>query len=286
MKALFITPVGTDLELLVAAWNSWAETATHKTYDLWYGPDDNSVLRTARDLAPDVMFFLGGAGGVNTPLLHDTLRTLRTIAPLVHLCWDAADSHWHDLLDAYKKGECFNLQVGIDGGLPPSIDMVTLAPIDTRPYSFSGDERLTRCAFSGQVMFEDKHPRAGVLSPLLSAGLVAFRPRAFGPYSDYVDYIKGCQILLNISHTGSGDGYHINVRAVEAGFAGCALLDMAQGPICDWMPKEALFLYANVEEAAEIIKSAEIGDRASALSVHVRENYTPQRIYESILARL
>lgn len=285
MKALFITPVGTDLNLLVAAWDLWNEPAMHKTYDLWDAPDDKSILQTARDLVPDVMFFLGGTVGAGLPL-HDTLRTLRTIAPSVHLCWDAADNPWHDMLDAYKKGECFNLQVGIDGGLPPSIDMATLTPIDTRPYSPYGDERLIRCAFSGQVMFADKHPRAGVLIPLLSAGLVAYRPRAFGPYSDYANYIKGCQILLNISHTGSGDGYHINVRAVEAGFAGCALLEMKQGPICDWMPEEALFLYANVEEAAEIIKSAEVVNKATALGVYVRENYNPKRIYESILARL
>ena len=285
MKALFITPVGTDLDLLVAAWNSWAETAGHKTYDLWSMPDDEDILQAARDAAPDVMFCLGANEGAGLPS-HDTLRTLRTIAPLVHLCWDAADGAWRDVLAAYREGECFNLQVGMDGTTDAAVDMTTLSPIDTRPYNRRERFRPIRCAFAGQVVFNDPHPRAATLAPLLTEGLIAFRPRTLRPYSEYVDYIRRCQILLNISHTGSGHGYHVPVRVVEAGFAGCALLDMVQGPIRDWIPEDAVFLYSNAEEAAEIIKSAEIGDKASALSVHVRENYTPQRIYENILARL
>jgi len=290
MKALFITPFIHDQCPLVAAWNSWNEPATHKTFNVWDEPNDESILQIVRDTTPDVIFYVGGNAGKGLPSF-ETFRDLRNLAPLIHLCWDATDSAWHATLTEYKKYECFNLQVAMDGGTDSPVDMATLTPCDPRPYERSSDVRNIRCAFAGQNVNRafnpiDQHPRWNILMPLVKMKLVKYRRRDNSPYSDYAAYLKGCQMLLNISHTGSGKAHHVKVRVVEAGFAGCALLEMKQAPTIHWIPKECLFLYSDVEEAAEIIRSAEIVDKASALSAYVRDNYSPQRIYESILARL
>ena len=291
MKALFITPPSHESDIIVSAWNSWNEPATHKTFNVWDDPDDKSILQTARDTAPDIIFYVGGNAGIGLPLF-ETFQDLRTIAPLVHLCWDATDSAWHEVLRTYKKAGCFDLQVAMDGGIDSPVDMATLTPVDTRPYEQHSDVRNIRCAFAGQNVNKtwnpsDQHPRWYVLTPLIEMGLVEYRQRNDSPSGDYVRYIKGCQILLNISHTGSGKAHHVKVRIVEAGFAGCALLEMKQAPTChNWIPEECLLLYANVEEAAEIIRSANVERKALALGEYVRENYSPQRIYQSILAQL
>ncbi len=291
MRALFVVPPGHEPNLIVSAWSSWNEPALKKTFDPWGKPEDREILRTAKNASPDVIFYVGGDEAPGLPS-HDTLRGLRCIAPLVHLCWDATDEPWHKVLSAYKKDECFDLQVAMDGGADSPVDMATLTPIDPRPYRNRG-VRFRRCAFAGQNVAERvtygqpyQHPRWHVLTPLVERGLVEYRKRTNGPYSDYANYIMGCQILLNISHTGSGKAHHVKVRVVEAGFAGCALLEMRDAPTCDWIPEELLFLYSTTEEAAVVIQSTEIADKASALGAYVRKNYSPQRIYESILARL
>ena len=290
MKALFVVPPHHEPNLIVKAWSSWNEPAVHKTFDPWGAPEDREILQTAKHASPDVIFYVGGNEAPGLPS-HDTLRALRSIAPMAHLCWDATDEPWHNVLEAYKKGECFDLQVALDGGTDSPVDMATLTPINPRSYEQRVLGRGIRCAFAGQnvaraALGKYQHPRWHVLTPLVERGLVEYRKRTDGPYSDYAAYLKGCQMLLNISHTGSGKAHHVKVRVVEAGYAGCALLEMKQAPTIHWIPKECLFLYSDVEEAAEIIRSAEIADKASALSAYVRDNYSPQRIYESILARL
>ncbi len=291
MKALFVTPPSHEPCLIVAAWNSWNDPAIHRTFDPWGEPNDKDILQTARDTAPDVIFYVGGDEAPALPS-HDTFRALRGIAPLVHLCWDATDKPWHDVLRAYRQGECFNLQVALDGGTDSPVDMATLTPVDPRPYR-NRSVRFRRCAFAGQNVAERttygqsyQHPRWNVLMPLVKRGLVEYRERNDGPYSDYADYIMGCQILLNISHTGTGKAHHVKVRVVEAGFAGCALLEMRDAPTTDWIPEELLFLYSTTEEAAAVIQSMEVADKASVLGAYMRDNYSPQAIYESILARL
>lgn len=290
MKALFIVPPSHEPSMIVDAWNSWNDPAVHKTFNLWGEPIDGEMLQVARDASPDVIFYVGGNKAPGLPS-HDTFRNLRSLAPLVHLCWDATDEPWHAVLEAYKEGECFSLQVAMDGGTDSPVDMATLTPIDPQPYGQRVFDRSIRCAFAGQnvaraALGKYQHPRWHVLTPLVNRGLVEYRQRNDGSYQEYAAYLKSCQMLLNISHTGSGKAHHVKLRVVEAGFAGCALLEMRQAPTIDWIPEECLFLYSDVEEAAETLRSASMGDKASALSTYVRENYRPQRIYESILARL
>ena len=61
-------------------------------------------------------------------------------------------------------------------------------------------------------------------------------------------------MVLNTSWTGS-DRHHIKGRVLEAGWAGCALLEQAESPIAKWFPRIVILL-GDAKEAAEIIKNA------------------------------
>ena len=292
MKALFVAPPSHEPCLIVSAWDSFNEPAVHRMFDVWGEPDDKGILRDARDAAPDVIFYVGAnkAGGLPS---FDTLRELRSIALSVHLCWDAADDGWQPMLGAYRDNECFDLQVAMDGVPGPLIDWVTLTPIDPRPYRITVNKKV-KCSFSGQnaaraALGQYQHPRYTMLDYLLGKGAVEYRARAESSYDDYVRYIKSCRMLINFSHTGSGKKHHCKVRITEAGMADCALLEMDEAPTRNWIPEECLFIYRSADEAIEIIRSTspvEISTRATALSEHVRENYSAQKIYEDILERL
>ncbi len=292
MKALFITPPSHEPYLIVAAWNSWNEEASHRTFDVWGDPDDEGILQAVREVAPDVIFYVGANLGEGLPS-HETFRRLRTYAPAIHLCWDATDDPWHAALQSYKEGKCFDLQVAMDGGTDSPVDMATLTPVDPRPYKHSVTHRGIRCAFSGQNVARAavgvQHPRWDILARLVGQKWVEFCPRTERSYDDYANYIKSCKILLNISHTGSGLAHHVKVRVVEAGMAGCALLEMDEAPTRNWIPEECLFIYRDVGDAIRIIKSvstAHIADKASALNAYVMKHYSPQTIYERILVRI
>lgn len=250
------------------------------------------MLQLARKVKPDIIFYVGGNHGPGLPT-HERLRKLRALAPSVHLCWDATDKPWHDVLKAYKENECFDLQVAMDGGTDSPVDMATLTPVDPRPYKHPVIDRNIRCAFSGQNVARAavglQHPRWDVLEGLVGQKWVEFSPRSDRSYEAYANYIKGCKMLLNISHTGSGLTHHVKVRIVEAGMAGCALLEMDEAPTRDWIPEECLFIYRDVAEAIRIIRSAsvvQIAEKADALNSYVMKHYSPQAIYESILAKI
>ncbi len=293
MKALFITPLNHESYLIVSAWNSFNDPAIHLTFDVWGEPNNEGILQAAKDTNPDIIFYVGANAASGLPS-HETFQKLRTIAPSVHLCWDATDAPWHATLSAYKKDECFNLQVAMDGGVDSPVDMATLTPIDPRPYKPHVIGRGVRCAFAGQnaaraVRGKYQHPRWHVLNHLVKCKLVEFRERTDGSYSDYAIYLKGCRMLLNISHTGSGKAHHVKVRITEAGMAGCALLEMKEAPTRSWVPEECLFIYDNVDDAMSIIRSVtgeQIKTKAAKLSAYIRSYYSPQAIYGSILERL
>lgn len=289
MKALFLTSEGSDLDTLVSAWGLSNEPAVHRTFNLQEDADDKSILRDVKAVKPDIIFYIAATHGKGLPS-HDTLRALRKIALSIHLCWDATDWPWHEPLNGYKAGECFDLQVAIDGAKNAPTDMATLAPIDTSHYR-GGSVRYSRCRFAGQnaaraQFASDQHPRFDILTPLIEAGWVEYRQRVDGPYNDYVEFIMGSEILLNVAHTGSGDAYHVKQRVLEAAFAGCALLEMRQAPTTDWIPEELLLLYSDAEEAEHQIHTATLMDKRTGLTAYVREHYSPEKIYGSILARL
>lgn len=298
MRGFFVTVRVNDAGNLIDAWANGAGHEFCATSFVLRGQNnDEEILYKAREYKPDVIIYVGAAAGEGLPSIG-TLQSLRRLAPSINLCWDSADPPWHPLLQTYRDAECFDLIVGLDGCHEAPVDLVTLTPVN--PGSYSGQEypRTTRCGFTGNIpsreymeLIRTLHgtgeQRADLLHPL--GDLVLIRQRDLtSPYSDYVDFLKHCQMAINTSMTGSGATHHVKGRCVEIPLAGAALLEMDQSPTKQWIKPEFFFSYRDMEEAAHIIKTADVNDiayRGRRARDYVLKRYHPKLIYGSILAR-
>ena len=277
MKALFVTTGTVDTINHIAAWESVHGMAPVVSFETGGFPNHDEIVASAKRHSPEVIFYIGAVNGSGLPCVH-TFRELRSIAPLVNLCSDAADVPWHPVLEYYRKQECFDLQVGIDGVMESPVDLVTLTPVDPRP--FEGEVRRDiLCGFSGSVGYHGG--RATLIRKLHMWNLVEIRKRR-GPYKDHVDFMKRCKSTINAAHTGTGRFRHIKGRVLEAGWAGCALIENATSPIARWFPADCYTSFRDIDDAAKIIKAGEFNGRR--LSEEVRAKYRPEQIYGEILA--
>lgn len=293
MKALFIIPPA-HAPMLVHAWNSFNNNkAITLIFNVWGDPSDDKMLRFTQLRNPDVIFYLGAHEGMGLPSF-ETLKRLRNFAPVIHLCWDAVDIPWHEQLVAYKKNECFDLQVSIDGARNSPVDFATLTPVDPRVYNQQEPKRTIRCGFSGQISREVidgkfQHPRVCLMGPLIDKKLVFYRGVVTESYAKYAFFLRKCKMVINSSYSGSGVNHSVKARVVEVGTSGAALLESDEAPTKNFIPEEHLFLFSTVEDAAKIIKGAskeEVKDKAEGLGKYISESYSPQKIYESILERI
>ncbi len=206
---------------------------------------------------------------------------------MINLCSDAQDKPWHGVLDVYKKHNCFDLQVSLDGGKYHALDMSTLTPVDPTLYNGTA-KRDIRCGFSGAV--GTMGDRSEIIHSLEWFGGLTVRGRTLkGGYEDHVKFMRRCKMILNTSWTGTGDAHHIKGRVLETGWAGGALLEMSESPIEKWFPKDCYFTWRNAKEAAEIIADAsdkEISQKAKRLSEEVRRRFSAKMIYGEILKRV
>ena len=284
MRVLFLTAPSNDCDNHVRAFRSLAP-AEHIVMQSKGIGIDWKILQSVRDNKPDVVFYISANRGPYA-LKIQTLKEMREIAKTVNLCSDATDRPWHGVLAAYKKYECFDLQVSIDGGRPMAIGLSSLTPVDPTLYEGIGPDRTIRCGFSGGT----GGTRSEIISALSWFGNLTVRHRAAkNGYEDHVTFLRSCRMVLNTSWTGSGQAHHIKGRVLEAGWAGCALLEQAESPIAKWFPEDCYFTWGDAKEAAEIIKNAsddEINLRARRLAEEVRARYTPKSIYGEILKRI
>lgn len=284
MRALFITTRTVDCANHVRAWDSFSPIpAEHFMFDHLGIRNDWQMIDAAEKIKPTVIFYIGAVKSLGTPK-PDTFRALRKIAPLVNLCSDAADTPWHPILNAYRKHQCFDLQVAIDGKSKANVDLATVTPVDPRP--FEGEmTRDIRCGFSGTI--GRWNVRSETINALTWFGGLTVRAReGCGTYEDHARFMKRCRMLLNISFTGSQMTHHIKGRVLEAGWAGCALLESEGSPIGDWFPADCYMIYRNPKEAAEIIATiddAAVDGMAKRLAEEVRSKFHPAMIYGQIL---
>ena len=285
MKALFVTTATNDCENHIAAWNSFNEPSVREIFIAGGVPQDDVILATARALQPKVIFYIGAVSGFGLPSVT-TFRALRNIAPLINLCSDAADSPWHQVLDYYRQQECFDLQVGIDGGETSPVDLSTITPVDPRPFSGPGPERDILLGFSGSVGTHSFRGR--ILGSLKMANLVTVRKRTAGSnYAEHVDFMRRCRSVVNVSLTGSQKAHHVKGRVLEAGWAGCALFEMRWSPTKTFIPERCLMLYENSSEIPELLQDDRaLTQTATNLAAYVRAHYTPAQIYGQMLSRV
>lgn len=285
MKALFLTTQTVDCQNHVRAWDSFApRPAVHTTFNPSGIRNDWQLVETARRVRPDVIFYIGACKAPANPRI-DTFRALREIAPTINMVSDAADRPWHPVLVWYRAEECFDLQVAIDGARDAPVDLATLTPVDPRPFAGRAP-RTIRCGFSGG--FRRRDYRGGILAPLEDEGLLVVRRRVMS-YEDHAEFLMHCELVINTPFTGSGHAMHVKGRVVEAGWAGCGLLEMVGSPAWAWLPQEGILTYQDADHARRLIEGLserEIERAACALSARVCDYYTPAKIYGAMLERI
>lgn len=286
MKALFLTTTTNDCLNHVRAWESAFGPAGHITYRHLAIRNDQPIIERVRESNPDVIFYIGACEAPGNPR-PETLRLLKVMAPLVSLCSDAADRPWHKSLMGYRNRACFSLQVAIDGAKDAPVDHATLTPVDATAFE-GNSERDIRCGFSGTVGRWNE--RSEIVRALAWFGGLTVRDRIKGDhYAEHVAFIKRCAMLFNMSRTGTGHANHIKGRVLEAGWAGCCLLESAGSPIGEWFPRGCWIEYRDPPEAAAIIRDLDdrtITETAARLSEEVRSKYTARLIYQGILDRV
>lgn len=286
MKALFITTPPNDVANVIKAWDCWNNVSSERvTFDYLKPINGKELVSAARKSSPNVIFYIGAGAGCYTPGIP-LLKTFRTIAPSINICFDAVEVQWHNLLEIYKKNECFDLQVSIDGTYAPGIDLVTLAPVIATAFEGDDPERDIRCGLSGNMGSDD--PRALIIRPLVKEGLVEFRVRdVIGDgYKEHVDFMRRCEVIINTSFSGSGKCHQVKQRVSETAFAGCALLDMAAAPTRKWYPEEYVYVYKDISEARKIIENfdlKEVREKGNALRTYAKLHYHPKMLFGEML---
>lgn len=276
MKALFITTETIDCLNHVSAWNSFQIPAEHYQFKYRGIRNDWQILETAEGTKPGVIFYIGAHVGVALPK-PATFRELRDMAPVIHLCSDAMDVPWHPMLEMYAAEKCFDLQVSIDGARYAPVDLATITPVN--PVPFVRVVRDIRCGFSGTV----GGPRGDIIRALGDS--IRLRDRG-GAYSTHGWFMSRCKMVLNVSFTGSGKLHHIKGRVLEAGWAGCCLLEDQDSPIGDWFPEGSYIKYRDAAHAKELIETLDdetIKRTAALLAKTVREKYTAEQIYGEMI---
>ncbi len=283
MKALFITTDTVDVDNHVRAWNSFAgEPAVHMTFKLHSVSNNWQFTQAAETLRPEIILYIGACKAPGNPRPH-AFRALRRFAPVINLCSDAADRPWHPVLADYRARDCFDLQVALDGARQSPVDLAVLTPVDPLPFAWRG-ERDIRCGFSGSVGCRDSRSEA-----VQALDLTIRHREPQGGYEDHGRFMTRCQMVLNTSWTGTGRAHHIKGRVMEAGWAGCALLEDADSPIGDWFPKDCYLTWRGPKEAAALIAEttdAEIEHVAGRMAEEVRARFTPKMIYGEMLERV
>ena len=285
MKALFITTEPNDVTNVIKAWDCWNDIPSERvTFNHLKPIDEKGLVIAAKESSPDVIFYIGAGAGCYTPDIQ-ILRAFRNIAPSISMCFDAVEISWHGLLESYKKNECFDLQVSIDGTRAPGIDLVTLAPVVATEFEGDDPERDIRCGLSGNL---GRGMRFQLVVPLIEKELLAFRVRDVvgDSYEDHINFMRRCEVIFNTSFSGSGKHHHVKQRVSEAAFAGCSLLDMAAAPTRNWYPKEYFYVYKGKNEAKKIIEDfdlKEVREKGNALRAYAKLHYHPKKIYEEML---
>lgn len=275
----------------------WGEVES-VTYDI-PGTTDQGLYSAVKAAAPDLIVYIGSRWGLQ-PSIACLCKMTSAIAPTVHLCSDAADMPWHDLLRQYHERGAFTLQVAIDGSTkwPSSgANLTLLTPVDASYFPAEmvpHDKRGIVCGFAGNGGGGPESQRTNILGALLEKRILSLRIRSNLPftYESYCDYLTTCRISLNIAYSGTETVMQVKGRVVESALAGACLLENKNAPTREWFEEGVDYLeYKDAQDAARIIdlmctRPDVTQAMASSLRKKVIEKHSTRAFWTTILARL
>lgn len=224
------------------------------------GIGDDEILACAKECKPEIIVYIGSRWG--DLLSIAALRALREIAPTVHICSDAADEPWWDLLLEYDREQAFDLQVAIDGNRSWPLhetQLTTLTPFDPSRYPEKPKpicERPIVFGYSGNLGGKGSI-RKEMMDGMRALGL-EIRPRDVTPgvdtYASFIDFVCGCRFIANFPHTGTQRYMHVKGRVVETALAGAVLVDQRGSPANQWFQPGVDYLeYDDAKHARQIV---------------------------------
>jgi hypothetical protein len=233
---------------------------------------DTEMIEMAKDYRPDFIFYISAWTGDFVPY-NETLREIGSIAPLTHLIFDGSDPPWWQQLHTFEELDLFRLTVNIDGnvnwpgghgwdeekaGWKAKNSLTLLTPLDPSPFlrkKVSFRERPFVIAYNGngngwiRSAYVHRFQNDEKLK-----GRFFFRPRSDNAdsYEEYIEFMKHCQIMISVPHTGSGTTKHVKGRILEAGLSGCCVLELANAATRHWFqPRRDYWEYGSIDECVE-----------------------------------
>lgn len=209
---------------------------------------DAAVKEAALAAKPDVIVYIGACAG-NIPSTSLWCELRETVAPTVHLVSDAADEPWWFLLQEYDAQGAFTVLCTMDGNpdWPNSkkhITGLTPVPLAYYPEPIPHADRKMVFGFAGNCgnhhVNKDgtKTGRMWMVEPMRQFGLQT-RQRGtdkdgYDGYKDAAEFNRQSRITVNFPRTGSYERFHVKGRVIEAGMAGCLLLEQKGSPTPLW----------------------------------------------------
>lgn len=272
---------------------------------------DAEIIKAAEDYQPDLMVYIGSRWGELVAI--ENLQRLNAMAPMVHLCSDAADHPWWDMLEEYEAKRCFALQVAIDGNKRWPLHshqrgLTALTPFDPRRYPVpkKHTDRPIKFGYGGNMggknAAEGARPekvseRRKMIDHLRERGMQVRVREDEGTsqftesYDRYIAFLARCRIMLNLPWSGTQQHMQVKGRVVEAALAGCALLEHKDAPTLDWFPMEDVIQYKDKWSATEAVRQhIDHPEETEAMGLRLREHvlreHGPEAFWGRILERI
>lgn len=255
------------------------------------GEVDHNILRKVRETNPDFIVYSGPAGG-KCLAATETLASLKEKAKTIGYFLDGGCPEWHPLLEEYKAKNVFDLMVNTDGNpnWPKRPNDVTIWQAMDESYYTERPAKDIRLGFAGGNGAPHRREALAMLKE--RCGLqVAPRSETWGSYkSHFADFMLRCQMTVNFPETGSEKAFHLKNRVIEAGFAGCCLLEKKNPvtplylePNVDYIEWETL---QGLENIIKNISDSEVAFRAHNLALKCRERYTAEKAWQKVFANI
>ena len=297
MKALFITTESNEMPQYVETWTCLGRPAERFAFNHVKGRGvggDELDFRTwtaFKASSPDLVVYIGACESLAPSAM--LFREIKGTTPTVLLCPDAGDEPWYKDLEFFDKHQSFSLMVGMDGCKTPLASMlITLMAFNPDRFTLAPHaDRPTLFGFAGDPGTPDTI-REKELSSMKSLIKLKIRPRDKADYGEVTKFISSCRIIPNVPHTGTFKSMQVKWRVMEAGWAGCLLLEMAGSPTKDWFtPGEDYLEWTDAAHASVIV--AALADRpeyTQKIGMNLRgkllAEYTPNKLWERILKRI
>lgn len=277
--------------------NKWRslEAAGHDVHVIQYDdkPHDrhSELMEQVQYIAPDFTVFIGAVERYhNRPVPKpDVLCKIREVAPLIHMCNDAADPPWWEWLQIYHDRECFDVQVNIDGARETPIasfieGLTLLTPIDTRVFAPQPwhEREMLPCLVGGLCF----GVRRQAITQLMNRGMLRFYQGPVGrSYDDMAAILCRSRFVFNCPLTGSGERTHVKGRVVECGFAGATLIEFGESPTQDWFSAEEYFVANTIDQVEELVKSNAGENQASLFHEKIKRDHHPRIFWRKVLSK-